>query len=147
MPQIEVNVTTQGLQLTVLADKFKPEIAQKLIERLTSIATLTMYAEAPYKTGRLANSIQKTVGDMTSSVGPTAPYTLYVTKGTAPHMIRPVNSKALAFKTSNGLVFSRLVHHPGTKPNPFIQRTLNIVTEDVQETFNDLWRENVEAQA
>jgi len=76
-----------------------------------------------------------------------ADYGLYVEMGTAPHIIRPKNKKALAFAKFGGrrvqhddgkvstefkfggkkhltdAVFAKEVHHPGTKAQPFIRNT------------------------
>ncbi|MFF2612378.1 hypothetical protein [Kitasatospora sp. NPDC058046] len=52
------------------------------------------------------------------------PATRYVIEGTRPHIIRPRRAKALRFEVGGRTVFAKVVHHPGTKPNPFLQRAL-----------------------
>jgi hypothetical protein len=54
----------------------------------------------------------------------THPATLYVIKGTRPHMIRPSTKKALKFKIGGRTVFARVVNHPGNKPNNFLLAAL-----------------------
>ena len=68
-------------------------------------------------------------------------YAVYVEKGTAPHEIRPVNASVLAFEVGGDMVFTRLVRHPGTRPNPFMQRAVEAAREKVDETFAELWLE------
>lgn len=47
-------------------------------------------------------------------------YALYHHRGTKPHIIKgPV-----AFRSGGRLVVARNVHHPGTKPNPYLSRAL-----------------------
>lgn len=53
-------------------------------------------------------------------------YALYVEFGTAPHIIRPVNGKALHWKSGGKDIFAKEVHHPGTRPNPFIRTTFRV---------------------
>jgi hypothetical protein len=52
------------------------------------------------------------------TVGTTVPYAKYVTQGTRPHDIYPRDKQALFWAGAAHPV--RMVHHPGTKPNPFI---------------------------
>lgn len=44
--------------------------------------------------------------------------------GTPPHVIKPKSRKALKFKAGGETVFAKEVHHPGTRPNPFIRNTI-----------------------
>ncbi|MFM9590703.1 hypothetical protein ACKI16_29375 [Streptomyces scabiei] len=50
----------------------------------------------------------------------------FVLRGTRKHLIRPRRAKALHFYVDGTEVFTRLVRHPGTKPNPFLQRALRL---------------------
>jgi hypothetical protein len=67
-------------------------------------------------------------------------YAGFVENGTAPHEIRPIRSRVLAFKGSEGkMVFASVVQHPGTKPNPFMHRTLEKVEGKASTVFADVW--------
>jgi HK97 gp10 family phage protein len=50
-------------------------------------------------------------------------YSHFVEGGTSPHTIIPRNKKALANKRT-GQFFGKIVHHPGTRANPFMRRAL-----------------------
>jgi hypothetical protein len=129
----------------VVSEQFEPEVAQKLIERLAELAWSQAFWEGPWRTGYLAGSIVKDVGDLTASIKPLASYAIYVEKGTAPHLIRPVNASVLAFEGSSGeMVFTRLVRHPGTQPNPFMKRAADATEGKVLETFDQVWKEMTE---
>ena len=66
-------------------------------------------------------------------------YGLYVREGTAPHEIRPKRAKALRWTEPSGeVVFSRLVHHPGTKANPYHVRTVQTLMPEVQRIVNEM---------
>lgn len=55
----------------------------------------------------------------------THPATIYVVNGTRPHIIRPRRpGGVLRFTIGGRVVYARLVHHPGTKPNDFMVRAL-----------------------
>ena len=43
--------------------------------------------------------------------------------GSRPHTIRPVDARALRFDAGGRIVFTKLVHHPGTKPHGMIRVT------------------------
>jgi hypothetical protein len=76
-------------------------------------------------------------------VAANAPYAAAVEYGTAPHEIRPVNGGVLAFEVAGKMVFTLLVHHPGTKANPFMKRALDETRSKVDGVFADLWLELV----
>ena len=56
-------------------------------------------------------------------IGPTAPYALWVNNGTPPHEIESTGPWPLRNRAT-GQVFGRVVHHPGTRPQPFIVESL-----------------------
>jgi hypothetical protein len=53
------------------------------------------------------------------------PYAAFVETGTRAHIIAPRNAQALRWYDSNGgPVFAKLVHHPGTRPEPYLRPAL-----------------------
>lgn len=52
------------------------------------------------------------------------PAALYVINGTRPHLIRPVRAQALRFTIGGRVVFAKVVHHPGSKPNNFLRKAM-----------------------
>lgn len=63
-------------------------------------------------------------GDFQGVINVRHPAALYVIGGTRPHVIRPVTAKALRFTVGGQVVYARLVHHPGNKPNDFLKQAL-----------------------
>ena len=111
--------------------------------RLTDIAFEAVFWGAPVKTGYLASTVYKDVGFGEAKVGAAASYAAAVEYGTAPHEIRPVNGGVLAFEVAGKMIFTPLVHHPGTRANPFMQRALDEALGKVDSVFADLWLELV----
>ena len=136
-----VEVSTSGLEFDEVASKFSKELRQKLIEKLAEVAYSSAFFGAPWKSGKLAGSIVKEIGDGEASIETLAPYAVYVAKGTRPHEIRPVNASVLAFEIAGRMVFTPIVRHPGTKPNPFMQRAAEDARGKVDEVFAELWLE------
>jgi len=139
---IQVQVSQRGLNLSLFADKVEGKLLPGLVRAAVDYGYALMSARAPVRSGKLLGTIEKHVEGLEGSVGPTVPYAVYVEYGTAPHEIRPVFSNVLAFKVNGRMVFTPIVHHPGTKPNPFLRRTL----EDVQKKIPELWDEIAEEE-
>jgi hypothetical protein len=140
-----LEVSTRGLEFDEVTEKLSGPLRQKLIDRLVDVAWSSALWNAPRRTGKLCSTIAKQVGDGKASIDALAPYAMYVVRGTRPHLIRPVNVSVLAFEGSNGkIVFTRLVHHPGTKPNPFMQRAVEDARSRVEEVFAALWLELID---
>ena len=117
------------------------ELRQKLIERLADVAWASAFYGAPWRTGRLAGSIIKEIGDGEAEIQALAPYAVFVEFGTAPHEIRPVNASVLAFEAGGKMVFTPLVRHPGSKANPFMERAAEDTRSKAESVFADLWLE------
>ena len=95
----------------------------------------TEVKEAPSKTSNLRGSVQLDLYPTSASIYPNAQYAPYVEFGTKPHVIEPKNGKVLAFKKDGKLIFTRKVNHPGTKANPFVERTVEKVKDKVEQIF------------
>ena len=140
---IEFSVTSSGTELSELAQNLSGPLKQKLIQRLTDIAFASAFWGAPVRTGYLASTVYKQISESEGVVGVAASYSKAVVEGTAPHEIRPVNGGVLAFMIAGKMVFTPVVHHPGTKPNPFMQNALEEARSKVDVTFAELWLELV----
>jgi HK97 gp10 family phage protein len=115
------------------------------------IVEAELRAEAPVGkgtgSGRLRDSIKFRRASGLSSIalefGSDVPYASYVENGTAPHVILPRNARRLRFVARGGdLVYSAMVNHPGTKPNPFARNAMMRLSPLIAQSFKD----NVEAQ-
>jgi hypothetical protein len=91
----------------------------------TPVAHGRRFDGTPITGGALRESLQWAIGDKGALLLGRG-YGLYVLGGTAPHVIRPRQARALAFwseREGRG-VFRAVVQHPGTAPNDFRQRGL-----------------------
>ena len=142
MTSVEVEVSTRGLEFEETAKRLDPQLRGLLIERLAEVAYFEAFYGAPWRDGNLARSIVKEVEAESAVIRVLAKYGIYVVAGTAPHEIRPAGASCLAFRARSGeMVFTRLVRHPGTKPNPFLERAAEKTRDQVDEIFADLFLE------
>lgn len=95
---------------------------------------------APFKTGTLRRSIYTQIQDngfkgIVAQDNNMAPYGIYIEMGTKPHVIVPVNAKALFWKGADHPV--RIVHHPGFPAKPFMAPALERNLDNIQKYFED----------
>lgn len=84
---------------------------------------------APVNTGRLRASIRIESRRLLTlrsvyTIGSDVSYAGYVHDGTRPHTIRPKRAQALRFVIGGRVVFAKVVHHPGTRARPFLDRAV-----------------------
>jgi hypothetical protein len=136
---IEFEVFRSGLDLSVVASEIDSSFIPRVIGRLADVAYGLVFWGAPVKTGYLASTVYKEVSDREATVGVAASYAKFVVEGTAPHEIRPINGGVLAFQLGGRMVFTPLVHHPGTKPNPFMDNAAKGTMDSVGGVVADEW--------
>ncbi len=51
---------------------------------------------------------------------------VFVEEGTVAHVIEANSARALAFKVGRSMVFAKRVHHPGTRPHPFVGPAMDV---------------------
>jgi hypothetical protein len=99
----------------------------KLGQRLTRLAK----AQVGVDTGRLRASINYRVArgatGLVVTVGSNNRIALLHHKGARPHIIVPRRAQTLRFYSHGRIVYSKFVHHPGTKPNRYLTDNLRRV--------------------
>ena len=92
--------------------------------------------------GRLRDSIRyekrSGAGSIQLAYTASVPYAGYVLNGTGPHEIRPRRARVLAFQQGGQQRFARVVHHPGTRPNPFPTRAVRPLLPLIQQRFAEI---------
>ena len=63
-------------------------------------------------------------------------YGVYVHEGTPPHEIAPKNKRVLRWVGGNGFIFSKRVHHPGTKKDPFLYNAGKNERDKINDIFD-----------
>lgn len=97
---------------------------RKLAERTARVAR---YAEqeAPGTMGQYITwKIQPGPRGLQGVIQCSHPAVRFVIEGTRPHLIRPRRAKALRFEVGGRVTYAKVVRHPGTRANPFLQRAL-----------------------
>jgi hypothetical protein len=114
---------SEGRARAVAIGLTAPEVA-KVTRKVLNRAKIL----APVRTGRLRASgkmdLRVTQNGPTGSVTFTVKYAQWVHDGTRPHIIRARKKKALRFTVGGQVIYRPLVHHPGTRPQPFLARAL-----------------------
>ena len=134
-----IKITTNIKQIQAAFSK-APGLTQRRMQGAINLSGTEikrlMKDEVPKKTKTLMRSIQSIPGNLRVSIGPNlkdAPHAIFVHFGTKAHLIKPRNKQALFWKGAQHPV--KVVHHPGTKPNPFVDRTALKAKPIVQKIF------------
>ena len=110
------------------------KVGSPILKRLALSTVREAKLLVPRRTGNLGRSIHvASVSATEAQVAASANYAAYVEYGTRAHDITPKAAKALRFAASAGgarltgtprsgaaVVFAKRVHHPGTRPQPFL---------------------------
>src|SRR5882757_9825725 len=123
----EFQIQIVGLDALVAKLHEAPSIAAPILQRALSaaqaiLAKHTVKGTVPWRTGFLTQSFRSELTTGLLRWFPTASYAPYVEFGTKPHVIVPKDKKALYWPGAAHPVMS--VNHPGTKPNPFMERII-----------------------
>lgn len=148
---VNIQVKIEGLDKLKLALIKSPELVIGQIEKAIgkSMVTLENEAkkEAPVNKGTggghkgyggnlRQNIIPAKESRIRSRLESRAPYSVYVHEGTRPHLIRSRGPWSLR-NAITGQAFGRIVHHPGTKANPFFERALRNSRDRINKYFLD----------
>ena len=135
-----MNFIVQIAGLRTLIEKLvqSPDIAAPILQRAITasqavLAKNTNRDTVPWRTGWLVQSFRWAQQNMTGYWFPTASYARYVEFGTAPHLIQAVNARALYWEGAHNPV--KLVNHPGTKENPYMERILDVSQPEIDDVF------------
>lgn len=138
----EVIIKIKGLDKLRKAISKSPQTVHvelsKAIKTSVNIIRPLMRREIPVRSGKLSRNVFAQSKGLIGVVGPdlkATPYAWFVHEGTRPHMIRPSSKKALSWKGALHPV--RSVRHPGTKKNPFVDRTADRAREPVNQIFGN----------
>ena len=134
MPKPPLSMSINAKELEEFERAF-PGAMDRMIE-LTALELLKHIGkEAPKKTGALAGSWQVAhMGKNSYGLSSRMPYRWFVQRGTPPHTIEAKGSALYFYWDKVGsYVFFKRVHHPGTKPNPYVTRAIEATSKRVGE--------------
>ena len=128
-----------------------PQKMHAALVRKTTVLRLELEAKvkaaAPVKTGALRRGVFSDQTDTATSVegrvaeSADVPYAKWVNDGTSAHDILPSKAKALAFVVGGKQVFAKIVHHPGTKANPYMTGTFQAMRPEIVEGYRQVAKE------
>jgi hypothetical protein len=142
MPKIIVKI--EGLDAFITGAKRAPQETLKQLRFAVAKSLFNIQSEAIKEApankqvglgARLKASFRsRMMTALSGQVYSISTYSAAVHEGTRPHLIRPVNKRILANKRT-GQFFGKLVHHPGTKPNPYFLRAIQGASKKIEENF------------
>lgn len=101
---------------------------ERVFERAVEDMQRRLVDAAPHASGLTAERTRVTpIGRGTTLVAEArsdTPQAGYTNDGTKPHIIRPRRGPVLVFEGDSGLVFTRIVHHPGNKATHWFTKTV-----------------------
>ena len=121
-------------------------IFQKRLRQAIKASTIEVQDEAQNnhrfisRTGQLERSIDVKFNENSGIVyidSQSAPHGPFVHEGTRAHTIFPKNKKPLRWAPQGGgaFHFAKVVHHPGTKGDPFLFNALKNKKDDIRNIF------------
>ena len=143
---ITINAEIKGMDTLLAGLKAAPEktveYASDAVKASLRVLQSSAIKEAPVNKQAMGGNLRQNIRSslitkLRGAVISYANYSIFVHEGTAPHEIRAVNKKVLANKRT-GEFFGKVVHHPGTRPNPFMQRAYDINKERIGKLFEDV---------
>lgn len=125
--EIEFNLT----ELTALCEGMRKAIP-RMLEMTAQELWGNIRREAPTDHGRLAGSFTLSQDSAVQyRIQSPVEYALAVNDGSEAHMIYPKNKKALYWAGAAHPM--KAVHHPGNKPNPYLDRAMDKTTQRLGE--------------
>ena len=129
-----------------LSKLWKEDLKSARDKRLTQSAILLQWEakkETPVDNWILRKSIKYAVHNDYAVVYSNLFYAPFVHEWTRPHLIRPVKKKSLFRIDENWEHFAKLVHHPGSKENPFFTRAVNNNKNRILDMFYNIINEYI----
>jgi len=112
-------------------------VAQKIVAFAQTIA--------PKVTGFYAANISyRMLGPMEFEIVAGAPYSTILEEGSRPHIIVPVQARALRFEIGGEIIFAKRVMHPGTIGQGIIAMSIRQFYHEIPEAVEEGATESVE---
>jgi len=139
-----VSIKIQGINEIVKNFMKAPAVVEPLLQKgidasQAILAKHTVKGVVPWKTGALVQTFKYKRSRLKGEWFPTRKYAIFVEMGTRPHIIRARNKKVLADKKA-GIIFGKVVHHSGTRPNKFMERIAELSQPEITMLFKQVRR-------
>lgn len=117
------------------------DLAEPVLDDVADEVFMNQAAYVPVDTGKLRNTLHIESKPGERFIGPdhnVAPHDVFVEEGTRPHVIEAKPGKVLAFTINGKKVFTKRVQHPGTRPQPFAEMSLERWHESLGDKMQDV---------
>ena len=128
---MEISIKIEGIENLAAGAAAAPATLESEVKLALVAGSLLIEGSArglaPKDTGRLAGSITHNISGLTSRIGPSVAYGLYVEKGRGAGKPPPVGAVAgwAARKGINPYVLARAIGRRGTRPRPYMLTAFN----------------------
>ncbi len=137
----EINL---AVNVNALARAFDaaPEKTRKMVRQQVKSAVRDIREEARENhrfISRSEDTVKHIKGEAEGSEGVVwldSKVAVYQHEGTPPHDITPRNKKSLRFVKKREFIFTKRVHHPGIKPDPYLYNAAEKMTPVIISRFN-----------
>lgn len=127
---VTIRITFNGKKIEQIIQSPNGDVGRYLRKRGLLILSEAK-AQVGVKTGRLKASLHMQHGrsgpGQFVKIGSPLNYALAHHEGTRPHVITPNRKEYLRFSSKGRVVYSRVVMHPGTKPNKYLTDNLYLI--------------------
>ena len=124
--RIDLDTTDYDVKMAMFRVNL-PAFPTKAVKGATDIIEKNMILVIPVKTGKLRDSVKKSVIGNKGIVETTSGYGLYVDEDTKPHRIDSV----VPIRDSGGIKFRFIGMHPGTTGQQFRRKTLDNSQQEI----------------
>ena len=134
---IRLNIEKNDLESSIKAKE--DELPDKAADTVLTISNIHASAEevlSPVRTGQNRDETLVEASGLTGCAWPDSDHARFIIEGTEPHIIQPVNAKALYWPGADHPVM--LVHHPGTAPNDYVQEAMDESDPGVDDAVSEL---------
>jgi len=122
------NISELGAWFRALEDRLEAQLAQE-VRHAVEVGANAARTNHRWQPRRGEDGTLGTIGH--EADGPAGEWwagenAVRLNDGTSPHDIYPFKASALRFEVGGDVVFAALVHHPGTAPDPFLDKAYEL---------------------
>lgn len=141
---LRIDIDTRDYDIRI--NTFRQEVPQLIPEfvrvgaNVVEDKLITNIKALAFRTGKLANSVQKTVNPDSADIFTTTGYGAHANYPTKPHIIRAKFADFLRFEIDGKTFFRKEVHHPGTKGAHFKEAAVAEASDELMDAMVHIYK-------